>query len=97
MKITIEIPEEEIKDRLLDVIARQYYGDYSSDRNNVNRVTAECVRRVIYEDKDRITDRIVSQASSHLKNVAFKKMMEKNDGGLTCRKRRWTKRKLEKQ
>lgn len=77
MKITIEIPEEEIKDRLLDVIAQQYYGDYSSDRNNVNRVTAECVRQVIYKDKDRITDRIVSQASSHLKNVALKKMMEK--------------------
>lgn len=77
MKITIEIPEEEIKDRVLDVIANQYYRDYSSDRNKVNKVTAECVRQVIYKDKDRITDRIVSQASGHLKNVALKKMMEK--------------------
>ncbi len=77
MKITIEIPEDEIKDKLLDVIAQQYYRDYSHDRNNVNRVTAECVRQVIYKDKERITDRIVSQASGHLKNVALKKMMEK--------------------
>lgn len=77
MKITIEIPDEEIKDAVLNVVAQQYYENYSTDRRNVDRVVSECVRKVIYEDKERITDRIVSQASSHLKNVALKKMMEK--------------------
>lgn len=77
MKITIEIPDEEIKDAALNVVAQQYYKNYSTDRRNVDRVVSECVRKVIYEDKERITDRIVSQASSHLKNVALKKMMEK--------------------
>ena len=77
MKITIEIPDEEIKDAVLNVVAQQYYKNYSTDRHNVDRVVSECVRKVIYEDKERITDRIVSQASSHLKNVALKKMMEK--------------------
>lgn len=76
MKITIEIPEEEIKDRLLDVIANQYYRDYSSDRQKVNMVTKECVREIIYKDKERIIDRIVSQASSHTKTLAVKKMIE---------------------
>ena len=77
MKITIEIPDEEIKDAVLNVVAQQYYKNYSTDRRNVDRVVSECVRKVIYEDKERITDRIVSQASSHLKNAALKKMMEK--------------------
>ena len=77
MKITIEIPDEEIKDAVLNVVAQQYYKNYSTDRRNVDRVVSECVRKVIYEDKERITDRIMSQASSHLKNVALKKMMEK--------------------
>ena len=77
MKITIEIPDEEIKDAVLNVVAQQYYKNYSTDRRNGDRVVSECVRKVIYEDKERITDRIVSQASSHLKNVALKKMMEK--------------------
>lgn len=77
MKITIEIPDEEIKDAVLNVVTQQYYKNYSTDRRNVDRVVSECVRKVIYEDKERITDRIVSQASSHLKNVALKKMMEK--------------------
>ena len=77
MKITIEIPDEEIKDAVLNVVAQQYYKNYSTDRRNVDRVVSECVRKVIYEDKERITGRIVSQASSHLKNVALKKMMEK--------------------
>lgn len=76
MKITIEIPEEEIKDRLLDVIANQYYRDYSSDRRKVDTVTKECVREIIYKDKERIIDRIISQASSHTKTLAVKKMVE---------------------
>ena len=79
MKITIEIPDEEIKDAVLNVVAQQYYRDYSSDRHNVDRVVSECVRKVIYEDKERITDRIVSQASRHLKNVAAKKFVEQLD------------------
>ena len=81
MKITIEIPDEEIKDAVLNVVAQQYYKNYSTDRRNVDRVVSECVRKEIYEDKERITDRIVSQASSHLKNVALKKMMEKMTEG----------------
>ena len=77
MKITIEIPDDEIKDAVLNMVAQQYYRDYSSDRHSVDRIVSECVRKVIYDDKERITDRIVSQASRHLKNVALKKMMEK--------------------
>lgn len=76
MKITIEIPDEEIKDAVMNVVAQQYYKDYSYDRHNVNKVVSECVRKVIYEDKERITDRIVSQASRHLRNVAAKKFAE---------------------
>ena len=76
MKITIEIPEEEIKDRLLDVIANQYYRDYSSDRRKVDMTVKECVREIIYKDKERIIDRIVSQASSHTKTLAVKKIVE---------------------
>lgn len=81
MKITIEIPEEEIKDRLLDVIANQYYRDYSSDRRKVDMVTKECVREIIYKDKERIIDRIVSQASSHTRTLAVKKMVEQIEKG----------------
>ena len=76
MKITIEIPDEEIKDAVLNVVAQQYYRDYSSDRHSVDRIVSECVRKVIYDDKVRITDRIVSQASRHLRNVAAKKFVE---------------------
>lgn len=76
MKITIEIPDDEIKNAVLNAVAQQYYRAYSSDRHNVDRVVSECVRKVIYEDKERITDRIVSQASRHLRNVAAKKFVE---------------------
>lgn len=76
MEIKIEIPDEEIKETLKREIARAYYSDYSSDRNHVNRVVAEQVRKIIYEDKERIVDRIVAQASRECKNKAIKKIIE---------------------
>ena len=79
MKIAIEIPDEEIKDRLIDVIGNQYYRDYSSDRRKVDMVTAECIREIIYKDKERIVDLIANRASGHMKNLAAKKFVEQLD------------------
>lgn len=76
MKIEIEISEDELKEAVLKVISNNYYRDYSSDRNHVNRVVAEQVRRVIYEDKERIIDRIVAQASRECRSKALKKILE---------------------
>lgn len=76
MKIVIEIPDEEIKETLKKEIAMRYYADYSGDRNRVNRVVAEQVRKIIYEDKERIVDRIVAQASRECKSKALKKIIE---------------------
>lgn len=44
-------------------------------------VTKECVREIIYKDKERIIDRIVSQASSHTRTLAVKKMVEQIEKG----------------
>lgn len=76
MKIVIEIPEEELKQALINVIAKQYYADYSSDRRKVNTITSECVRQIIYKDKERIIDRIVAQASRECGNKAVKKILD---------------------
>ena len=75
MEIKIEISEDELKEAVLNVIAREYYRDYSADRKAVNRVTAECVRQIIYKDKERIIDRIVAQASRECKGKAVKKLV----------------------
>lgn len=42
----------------------------------VDKITAECVREIIYKDKERIVDRIVAQASRECKNKALKKILE---------------------
>lgn len=76
MKIELEIPEEELKKAVLEVIANEYYKDYSSDRNLVNRIAAEQVRQIIYKDKERIVDRIVDQAGRECRNKAIKKLLE---------------------
>lgn len=76
MKFEIEVPDEELKKTVLCTVANAYYRDYSADRNNVNRIVAECVRQIIYKDKERIVDRIVEQASRECKNKAVKKILE---------------------
>lgn len=76
LKIELEIPEDEIKKVLLDVIARKYYASYSPDRREVDRVVAECIRKIIYEDKERIVELIVARASRECKNKAIKKILE---------------------
>lgn len=58
MKFELEVPDEELKKTVLCTLANMYYRDYSSDRNHVNRIVSECVRQIIYKDKERIIDRI---------------------------------------
>ena len=50
-----------------------------SDRRKVDMVTAECIREIIYKDKERIVDLIVNRASRHMKNLAAKKFVEQLD------------------
>ena len=76
MKLTVEVSDEEIKNAVLQVVSIAYDREFSADRRNVNRVVAECVREIIYKDKERIVDRIVAQASRECKSKALKKIIE---------------------
>ena len=79
MKIEIEIPDEELKEAITEIIAKRLYSDYSADRNLYKRTIAECVRDVIYKDKANIVDRIVAQASRECRTKAIKKLLEEDD------------------
>ena len=76
MKIEIEIPDEELKKVIAEIIAKRLYSDYSADRNLYKRTIAECVRDVIYKDKANIVDRIVAQSSRECRTKAIKKLLE---------------------
>ena len=78
MKIEIEIPDDELKEMLTKVISERFYDDYSCDRNLYKRTIAECVREVIYKDKEAIVDRIVVQASRECRTKAIKKLLEES-------------------
>lgn len=79
MKIEVNLTEEEIKEVVLQVIQDKYYSSYSEDRRRVDKVVAECVRQIIYADKERIIDRIVAQASRECKSKALKKILASLD------------------
>ena len=76
MKIEIEIPDEELKKMITQVIAERLYEEFSYDRNLYKRTISECVREVIYKDKANIVDRVVAQASKECRKKAIKKLLE---------------------
>ena len=78
MKIEIEFPGDELKEMLTKVISERLYNDYSCDRNLYKRNIAECVRGVIYKDKEAIVDRIVVQASRECRTKASKELVEES-------------------
>lgn len=49
--------------------------EYLSERVSIGG-TSECVRDVIYKDKENIVDRIVAQASQECRTKAIKKLLE---------------------
>ena len=76
MKITVEIPEDELKEAVMALVARDFKAEFSSDRRMAMKVVAECVREIIYKEKAEIVDRIVAQASRECRSKAVKKLLE---------------------
>ena len=75
MKFEINIPDDEIKQAILNEVA-SCYSSNSLETVVLRRTTAECVREIIYKEKAEIIDRIVAQASRECKNKAIKKILE---------------------
>lgn len=75
MKFEINIPDEEIKQAILNEVARKYSSS-SLETRVLRMTTAECVREIIYKEKAEIVDRIVAQASRECRNKAVKKLLE---------------------
>lgn len=59
-----------------DVLVREQKLEDSADRVLYKRTIAECVREVIYADKENIVERVVAQASRECKAKAIKKLLE---------------------
>lgn len=75
MKIEIEISDDELREHILVAAGNALHQQYSSDRNLYKRTIADCVREVIYKDKDAIIKQIVMQASRECGNKAAQKIV----------------------
>mgnify|MGYP001771167193 CR=1 FL=1 len=76
MKIEIEISDDELREYILTAAGKSLFAEWSVDRNLYKRTIADCVRQVIYEDKDEIINRIVAQASRECGNKAVQKILK---------------------
>lgn len=76
MKITIDLDEEKLKDEIYRQLAAAYIREFSPERHQVDRIVAEQIRKIIYDDKDRIVEKIVARASRECGNKAVKKLAE---------------------
>lgn len=77
IKIELEISENELKNVLLKVISDEYDRSLTTYGNpHIDRIVGECVREIIYKDKDRIIDSIIERASKECTRKAFKKVLD---------------------
>lgn len=82
MKIEIEVSDEELREYILTAAGKSLFAEWSVDRNLYKRTIANCVREVIYKDKDAIIKQIVARASRECGNKAVQKIVRealKND------------------
>lgn len=82
MKITIEIPdeviEEEVKNRVIDEMAKRIIGESrTAEKYTYRHAIKDIVREVIKEDKDNLAKRAVEAAAVSIENRAVKKAMTK--------------------
>ena len=84
MKIEIEVSDYEPGEYILTAAGKSVFAEWSVDRNLYKRTIADCVREVIYKDKDEIINRIVAQASRECGNKAVQKIVREalKDGDL---------------
>ena len=75
MKIEIEVSDDELREYILTAAGKSLFAEWSVDRNLYKRTIADCVREVIYKDKDEIINRIVTQASRECGNKAVQKIV----------------------
>ena len=73
----IEIDDTALKEAVLNLVAGRYHAEYSADRRRVDEVVSDAIRKIIYEDKERIIEMIVERASKHCCNKAVAKILEK--------------------
>lgn len=78
MKITIDIPNEEIKEAVVEkvseVLAKEMLEQNYGDALFYRRTIKECIREVIKSDISELSDRAVEAAAKSIENRAVKKL-----------------------
>ena len=81
MKIEIELTDAEIKEAVLDIIAKDYAKRLDAERNTVKYVTRteikEVIRGLLRERMDEYAELAVNAASKSIENRAVKKLLAK--------------------
>ncbi len=86
MKITIEIPDDEIKkavsEKLSGYIAeRLLEREWTGEAHSYRGVIKEVVREIIKADMENLSDRAVASAAKSIETKGVKKMLEKMTKG----------------
>lgn len=86
MKITIEIPDEDIRQEVFNLLTRRIADElfderYSYDRNAFCRILKDGVNAVLKERSDEIVDLCIPQASAYIGKKGVKKFVDLLKGG----------------
>lgn len=85
MKITVDIPDEEIAEAVKDMLVKNavdrledelYHDSYARNRYNYREEIKKAIRSLLKEHLDDLSDRAVKAAATSIENRGIKKMME---------------------
>ena len=85
MKVTIEIPDEELREAVKDALVKNtvdqlerelYYDSYSRNRHIYSDEIKKAVRSLLKDHMDDLTDRAVRAAATSIHNKGVKKLLD---------------------
>ena len=83
MKKIIAISDEEIKERVLQVVANEISKEYSFEGRMFKKMYSDTIKELIYEPKlkEEIINRTVDQATAEIRKKAMPVLSERLFGG----------------
>lgn len=85
MKVTIDIPDEEIREEVKRIltgqIAKRMYGEWIGEGYVYHRAIKDVIRELIRQNLDDLSDRAVYAAAKTISNKGIKKLLEDMQNG----------------
>ena len=77
MQIKIDIDDNELREVVTSMIAKQLTASWSTERQVLKRTVADAVKEVVYSEKEFIIEMVINRATAEITKKAMPKLLSK--------------------